>query len=222
MFHMLWVLCRVNISTHAFQFNYRLLELGGGEYSQTTSVSTSLLWKFRWHPQAAQVRASLVPSSPLAMNSLQPSTAYPPILAAWFFWHSAYRTLLIADDDVVQILVDPSLFTTTCLFFMTFFFLCFFFCLSFPFQETLVFVFFLWDDQFLPSPVNLFRAQPDQDRDWDDADYKWIRESRNGEGGKKIRRARAISSLVGSWCLSNPNPSLHIYIWDLSDIMLGM
>ncbi len=25
----------------------------GGEYSQTTSVSTSLLWKFQWQPQAA-------------------------------------------------------------------------------------------------------------------------------------------------------------------------
>lgn len=120
-----WVLCRMNIA-HAF-FNYRLLELEGGEYSQTTSVSTSLLWKFLWHPQAAQMRASLVPSSPLAMNSLQPSTAYPPMLAAWFFWHSAYRTLLIADDDVVEILVDPSLFTTTCLFFMTLFFSVFLF-----------------------------------------------------------------------------------------------
>lgn len=89
-------------------FLYQRPELGG-EYSQTTSVCTSLLWKFLWQPQAAHVRASPV----LAINSLQPSTAYPPILAAWFFWHSPYLIFLITEDEVLAIL-----FNTTCLFFM--------------------------------------------------------------------------------------------------------
>lgn len=62
------------------------------EESQTGSVSTSRLWKLRWQLQAAQTRAALVPSSPDAMNSRQPSTAYPPMLAAWFFLHSLYLT----------------------------------------------------------------------------------------------------------------------------------
>lgn len=46
--------------------------------------------------------------------------------------------------------------------------------------------------------MNLFRAEPDQDRDSDDADYRCIRDSRNGEGEIKIRRVNAISSFVGS------------------------
>lgn len=92
----------------------------GGEYSQTTSVSTSLLWKFRWQPQAAHVSAPFVPSSPLAMNSLHPSTAYPPMFAAWFFWHSAYRTVLTTEDDVLddELLPEQSFFTTTWRFFI--------------------------------------------------------------------------------------------------------
>jgi hypothetical protein len=92
-----------------------------GEFSQTTSVSTSLLWKFLWQPQAAHISAPFVPSSPLAMNSLHPSTAYPPIFAAWFFWHSAYRTVLTTEDDVVlldELLPEQSFFTTTCRFFI--------------------------------------------------------------------------------------------------------
>ena len=92
----------------------------GGEYSKTTSASTSLLWKFLWQPQAAQFRASSVPSSPLAMNSRHPSTANPPSFAAWFFWHSAYRT---SDPELDQWWfrrpLEPSDFlTTTSLFFM--------------------------------------------------------------------------------------------------------
>lgn len=34
-----------------------------------------------------------MPSSPAAMNSLHPSTAYPPMLAAWFLRHSLYLTV---------------------------------------------------------------------------------------------------------------------------------
>lgn len=47
------------------------------EESPTSSSmsSTSLLWKLLWQLQAAQRREALVPSSPAAMNSLQPSTA---------------------------------------------------------------------------------------------------------------------------------------------------
>ncbi|KAK1423322.1 hypothetical protein QVD17_18620 [Tagetes erecta] len=42
-----------------------------------SSVSTTLLWKLRWHPQAAQVSEASVPSSSsrTAMNSRHPSTA---------------------------------------------------------------------------------------------------------------------------------------------------
>lgn len=47
------------------------------------------------------------------MNSLHPSTAYPPIFAAWFFWHSTYRIV-----EVLELLEDPPLFTTTLLFFI--------------------------------------------------------------------------------------------------------
>lgn len=93
----------------------------GGEYSKTTSASTSLLWKFLWQPQAAQFRASSVPSSPLAMNSRHPSTANPPSFAAWFFWHSAYRTSdpELADQWWFRRPLEPSdFFTTTSLFFM--------------------------------------------------------------------------------------------------------
>ncbi|KAM0936797.1 hypothetical protein DsansV1_C26g0192411 [Dioscorea sansibarensis] len=39
------------------------------------------------------------------MNSLHPSTAYPPTFAAWFFWHSAYRALLL----LAHSLSDPML-----------------------------------------------------------------------------------------------------------------
>uniref|UniRef100_A0A803PFE3 Uncharacterized protein n=1 Tax=Cannabis sativa TaxID=3483 RepID=A0A803PFE3_CANSA len=35
--------------------------------------------------------ASTVPSSPLGMNSPQPSRTWRPELAAWFFRHSLYR-----------------------------------------------------------------------------------------------------------------------------------
>lgn len=87
----------------------------GDELSETTSLSTSLRWKFRWQPQAAQLRAAAVPSAPPAMNSRQPSTAYPPILAAWFFWHSAYLTVRII---WLLELLDPSFLITTCLFFI--------------------------------------------------------------------------------------------------------
>ena len=47
----------------------------GGEYSQTTSVSTSLLWKFRWQPQAAHRSApfhSGVPSIFMSTQDLTP------------------------------------------------------------------------------------------------------------------------------------------------------
>lgn len=56
------------------------------------SPSTSLLWKFRWQLQAEHFKASIVPSSPLGMNSPHPSVALPPMLAAWFFRHSLYFT----------------------------------------------------------------------------------------------------------------------------------
>ena len=98
---------------------YAPLDEEGEEHeSQTTSVvSTSLLWKFLWQPQAAQVSAAVVPSSPLAMNSLQPSTAYPPTPAAWFFWHSPYLTLrTAAADELLE--ASSDLLTTTCRFLM--------------------------------------------------------------------------------------------------------
>lgn len=85
----------------------------GEEHSHTNSVSTSRRWKFRWQPQAAQVSALLVPSSPLAMNSLHPSTAYPPTPAAWFFWHSPYLTLLTVKDELAELLDGSSLLSTT-------------------------------------------------------------------------------------------------------------
>ncbi|KAE8695178.1 hypothetical protein F3Y22_tig00110733pilonHSYRG00334 [Hibiscus syriacus] len=40
--------------------------------------------------QAAHLIASGVSSSPLGMNSPQPSTTWPPMLVAWFFKHSLY------------------------------------------------------------------------------------------------------------------------------------
>jgi hypothetical protein len=55
---------------------------------QSKSASTSRLWKLRWHPQAAHISAAAVPSAPDAMNSRHPSTAYPPMAAAWLRWHS--------------------------------------------------------------------------------------------------------------------------------------
>ena len=55
---------------------------------QSMSASTSRLWKLRWHPQAAHMSAAAVPSAPDAMNSRHPSTAYPPMAAAWLRWHS--------------------------------------------------------------------------------------------------------------------------------------
>nr|CAB3453377.1 unnamed protein product [Digitaria exilis] len=59
---------------------------GGGE------PSTARRWKLRWHPHAAHL--SDVGSAGLAagegMNSPQPSTAWPPRLAAWFLRHSRY------------------------------------------------------------------------------------------------------------------------------------
>lgn len=64
-------------------------------HSHVDSYSCTLWWKFRWQPHAAQRNAVVVPSSPSAMNSLQPSTAYPPMLAAWFFLHSAYLNTLL-------------------------------------------------------------------------------------------------------------------------------
>lgn len=65
------------------------------KHSQPTSYSCTRRWKLRWQPQAAHMRASSVPSSPSGMNSLHPSTAWPPVRAAWFFWHSPYVTTLI-------------------------------------------------------------------------------------------------------------------------------
>jgi hypothetical protein len=71
------------------------------EQSRSSPASTSRLWKLRWHPQAAHA----VPSAPDAMNSRHPSTACPPMDAAWLRWHSRYCTtffaslLLAAMDD---------------------------------------------------------------------------------------------------------------------------
>jgi hypothetical protein len=53
---------------------------------------TTWRWKLRWHPHAEQRSAPPVPSSPAARNSRHPSTAWPPIHAAWFRQHSPYRT----------------------------------------------------------------------------------------------------------------------------------
>ncbi|CAA7389102.1 unnamed protein product [Spirodela intermedia] len=64
------------------------------ERSRRKWSTTSLRWKLRWQLQAAHWRAAAVPSSPAGMNSRQPSTAWPPMLAAWFFLHSAYLTTL--------------------------------------------------------------------------------------------------------------------------------
>lgn len=60
-------------------------------HSHRTSPSTSRRWKFRWQSQAAHRSAPTVPSWPPGINSPQPSRACPPMLAAWFFWHSRYR-----------------------------------------------------------------------------------------------------------------------------------
>jgi hypothetical protein len=59
---------------------------------QSQSASTSRRWKLRWQLQAAHMSASAVTSAPNAMNSRHPSTAYPPMLAAWLRWHSMYCT----------------------------------------------------------------------------------------------------------------------------------
>lgn len=61
------------------------------------------------------MRAVVVPSWPLAMNSLQPSTAYPPTPTAWFFWHSPYQTLLLTVYDEFDLLDTSFLLNTTCL-----------------------------------------------------------------------------------------------------------
>nr|GMD01111.1 hypothetical protein Iba_chr05fCG4310 [Ipomoea batatas] len=106
----------LTLSSHLIQ--HKPHDSGFLETSLRTSVSTSLLWKLRWQPQAAHVRAAApLPSSPLGMNSRQPSTAYPPTLAAWFFWHSPYLIELTANDEFAELCEDCSLFTTTlCLF----------------------------------------------------------------------------------------------------------
>lgn len=92
----------------------------GKEPSLTTSVRSSLRWKFLWHPQAAQVReAPPLLSSPDGMNSRQPSTAYPPTLAAWFFWHSPYLTLVTVKDEFEEHRELSSFFITTWRFFMS-------------------------------------------------------------------------------------------------------
>jgi hypothetical protein len=62
---------------------------------QSQSASTSCRWKLRWQLQAAHMSASTVPSAPSAMNSRHPSTAYPPMLAAWLRWHSMYCTTFV-------------------------------------------------------------------------------------------------------------------------------
>lgn len=55
-----------------------------------SAAVASFRWKLRWQLQAAHFRASRVPSSPLGMNSPQPSVTLPPMLAAWFLRHSRY------------------------------------------------------------------------------------------------------------------------------------
>lgn len=73
------------------------------------SPSTSFRWKFRWQLQAAHIRASRVPSSPSGMNSPQPSTTLPPMLAAWFLRHSLYLTeALEFDPPIVDAIVAPA------------------------------------------------------------------------------------------------------------------
>lgn len=54
--------------------------------------SGSRRWKLRWHPQAAHFSEMGSPAvaDGDGMNSPQPSTAWPPIFAAWFFKHSLY------------------------------------------------------------------------------------------------------------------------------------
>jgi hypothetical protein len=61
--------------------------------AQHCCTTTTRRWKLRWHPHAAHRSAPPVPSSPSARNSRHPSTAWPPILAAWFRLHSPYLTL---------------------------------------------------------------------------------------------------------------------------------
>lgn len=58
------------------------------------SLMGSRRWKFRWQPQAAHLRdlGSVGVQVGEGMNSPQPSKAWPPMLAAWFFRHSLYTT----------------------------------------------------------------------------------------------------------------------------------
>lgn len=84
------------------------------EDSLVSSLSSSITWKFLWQPQAAHLSAPLVPSSPLAMNSLHPSKANPPMLAAWFFWHSPYLTPLLIEEEPPLLLWGSSPFFDAC------------------------------------------------------------------------------------------------------------
>lgn len=58
--------------------------------------SGSRRWKLRWQPQAAHVSevGSVAVEEGDGMNSPQPSTAWPPIAAAWFFMQSLYATAM--------------------------------------------------------------------------------------------------------------------------------
>lgn len=52
--------------------------------------SGSRRWKLRWQPQAAHFKevGSVGTDVGEGINSPHPSTAWPPIVAAWFFKHS--------------------------------------------------------------------------------------------------------------------------------------